>query len=213
MRITKENLTRHLAAVDHAVSLPLRGIFFTAEGSFSADGFRLLCVPYPEPLGDTGLPRTLTDWMPGTGEGVIVSAVECARIGASIPDFGAEVTLAPVGDEVWIDVAHQDGGAHHRVRPITGAWPKWRKIVPAGNPVARLFVTAGMLRAVLDQLAPDGDGMLGIVAIETFADRLPARISRRDGETLVWALAMPTEVREPKGMHLPAGEAVGGGAR
>lgn len=155
MRISKRNL-----AIDQAddgednVRPVLATICFDREGSVSADGFRLACVPYPEPCAEDD---------PAIGT---LIPIDLARRAAKAARWRDEIHLERDGDNFAIVVRQRlDDGEPQRlevrltgeVAKSTVAYPNWRNIVPPESGVtAELAVNPKFLIAACKLLHEAG---------------------------------------------------------
>ena len=149
-RIDKTNLTCHVAATDDSRPV-LHGIHFDQQGSVSADGFRLLMVPYPDGEAPTDLPEG----------GVTVRLDDALRVARSVPNAirrrgtteAPVVALKAADGRVSIAATDGQGTTSLTARAICSTYPNYRAIFPTSEPVFAIGVTPRLLVSAIEQIA------------------------------------------------------------
>lgn len=128
MRVTKANLTAHVAATDDSRPV-LNSIFVDPKRmqTVSADGFRLLAVPLPpQDEGENGIPA----------EGAMLSLDHALRAAKVIPNKPLptgerdRVFVHVNGDgRATVKIEHPDAMAELQVPLVTGAYPNYQTII------------------------------------------------------------------------------------
>lgn len=174
--LSKANLTAHVASSDDSRPV-LTGVLLAQEGTVSADGYRMLVVPYPKGFEHDEFPaRDITQWQPNGGPGVIIPA---KAMGDAYKGLPKRRTYLPVIQHAHVSV--DEGRAiitttkdletvtRTVARVVEGTYPDWHHVVPTKAPEHRVSFELRVLRRMLAAIANTG---AQYITFSTFGENL-----------------------------------------